>query len=112
MSFYAKGTHLHLTRGDYGIPLPIQITSHCASCRDSLLDGDEILLEISKGDRVYVSRRKAWEDLRLNDGVMVLELTQAESESLELGLYTWQIYWLRGQEIRCRLLRSLLEVVV
>ncbi len=112
MTFYAKGTHLHLTKGDYGIPLPIRISSHCASCQDSLLDGDEILLEISKGNRVYVRRRKAWEDLRLADGVMVLELTQEESESLEPGLYTWQVYWIRGQELRCRLLRSFLEVVV
>lgn len=112
MAFYAKGTHLYLTRGDYGIPLPIRLSAHCASCRESLLDGDVILLEISKGDTVYVSRQKTWEDLRLADGVMTLELTQKESQGMELGLYTWQVFWLRGQELRCRLLRSFLEVVV
>lgn len=112
MAFFAKGTKIIMTRGDYGIPLPIKVSAHCAACGDNLLEDDTILLEVTKGDAVYVCRRKTWGDLLACDGVMSLELTQEESDGMGLGVYSWRILWLRENELQMCLIRSLLEVVV
>lgn len=112
MSFVANGTTLTMNRGDYGIPVPILVKSHCAACDDALLDDDAILLEVTKGDKVFVCRRETWGDIQDNGGCMTLELTQEESKAMCLGVYSWRLLWLRDGNLQNCILRALLEVVV
>lgn len=112
MSFLANGTTLKMTRGDYGVPVPIRVRPHCAACDGSFLDDDTILLEVTKGGKVFVRRRETWGDIQAHDGFMTLELTQEESQGMALGVYSWRLLWLREGEVQNCLIRALLEVVV
>ncbi len=112
MSFRADGTKLIMTRGDYGIPVPIRVKQHCERCRDNLLDEDQIILQVYRGPCVKVERSITWSELRANEGVMELSLTEAESASLLLGVYYWRVVWYRPDEICNTLFRSVLEVEV
>ncbi len=110
--FCANGTKLKLTRGDYGTTVPVRVKPHCSGCECNILDTDQFLLQVIKGDRVKVSKRKTWSELQATDGVFFLDFTEEESAGLDLGVYAWRLVWYRLGEICNTLLRSTLEVVV
>lgn len=112
MSFVANGTTLKMNRGDYGIPVPILVKPHCASCDGAFLDDDTILLEVTKGGKVFVCRRETWGDIQAHNCCLTLELTQEESKGMALGVYSWRLLWLREGNLQNCLIRDLLEVVV
>lgn len=111
MSFYAKDNKMYMTRGDYGIPLPLQLTIRGGTCASGLLPTDIIILEICKGPKVLVSREKTWSSIMSAEGVFLLELSKEESLSLPLGVYTWRIQLRRGDLDLHTVIRSTLEVL-
>lgn len=108
--FYAKGMQLFLTKGDFGVLLPIQVKTTCESCASTIQGTDVLQLEVCKGDQVCVIRELPWAQVQAAEGIFVLELTQQESEQLEVGVYVWRLKLRREGEFQNTLLRSTLEV--
>lgn len=108
---YTEDNRICMKRGDYGIPIPIRVKPHCADCGGSLLDEDTVLFEVTKGEKVFVCRRKSWEEIKADNGVFTLELTEEESQGMCPGVYAWRLIWLREAGLQNCLMRSILEVV-
>lgn len=110
--FLANGTRLKMTRGDYGVTVPIRVKSHCGACESNISSDDQIILQVIKGDCVKVSKVVTWKNLQEADGIFQLEFSKEESAALDLGVYAWRLVWYRPGEICHSLLRSVMEVVV
>lgn len=102
---------MRLSRGDFGVPIPVELIPDCKDCEIDLLNSDRIRLEIQQDGEPLVVREKTWEELREAEAVLLLELTKEESESMMVGVYAWTVYLLRAQDMRMTLIRSALEVV-
>lgn len=101
---YSFGTDIYISQGDFGAPLPFRLREHCEQCGSTLMSSDTVSLEISLGDVVLVSRVITWGTLATTDGVFNLSLTEEESLSLPVGLYTWSLRLLRFGSTRKTLL--------
>lgn len=102
---------MRLSRGDFGVMIPVELIPDCRDSEIDLLDSDVVRLEIQQDGVPLVVREKTWAELKETEAVMPLELTAEESESMPVGVYAWAVYLLRAQDMRMTLLRSALEVV-
>ncbi len=109
--FGRDGNRLVLTRGDYGVVLPVRIKTTCEDCADDILGTDEIRVEITRDGEKLVQKTSLWSEVEANCGVLNVALEKAESEALDVGLYTWQVLLIRAGKVRNTLMRMVLEVM-
>lgn len=100
----SDGNTVRMTRGDFGIPLPIRVTECCVDCVDGLLDEDVLRVTVARGDMVYVTREKAFGALQGDSGTWVLTLTEDEAKAMPPGRYRWSVALLRAGVLRNTLL--------
>ena len=108
---FVKDNKIRLTRGDYGVVLPVKLIPCCKQCCIDLLDTDIIHLEIQRNGDPVVVREVTWAEIK-DTAVLKLELTQAESDAMPVGVYAWTVILLRARDMRATLIRSVLEVIV
>lgn len=109
--FKLDGNRIVMTRGDYGVVLPVRVHPECETCAGDINDGDEVWVEIVRDGAVLVRRTAQWFVAQAADGTINVALSQAESETLGVGLYTLQVLLVREGEIRNTLMRTVLEVI-
>lgn len=108
----AEGMRLRLTKGDFGVPLPICLTPHCKVCGEELVDTDVVRLTVERGGIALVTQETTWGTIQAADGYCTFALTADEAQLLDWGLYTWRICLLRDGELRNTLVTDTLEVVL
>ena len=79
-----ENNKISMTKGDYGIALPITITGI------EIESGEQIIFYLKKTNNEEVLK-KIFEDLK--DNTFDLEFTKEESERLEIGTYLYNIDW-------------------
>lgn len=109
--FSRDGNRLVLTRGDYGVVLPVRLKPACEDCACDILETDKIAVEITRDGETLTKQTTPWSDVEANCGVLNVALTKEESEALDVGLYTWQVLLIRAGEVRNTLMRTVLEVM-
>lgn len=100
-----------MTKGDYGVPLPIHLASHCESCAETLLPTDVLRVTIERAGYPLVTKQTTWDSVQAAEGYYTISLTKNESDGLDFGLYTWRVRLLRSGELRHTLVTETLEVV-
>lgn len=110
--FQARGLRLRLTKGDYGVPLPIQLMPACEACGTALCQSDVLRLTIERANTPLVVKDTTWGDVQGAGGYYILTLTKAETDALDLGIYTWRVFLLRNGEVRHTFVTQTLEVVL
>lgn len=108
--FGRDGNRLVLTRGDYGVVLPVRIKTACEDCADDIMGTDEIRVEITRDGETMVQQTALWSEAEANCGVLNVALTKEESEALDVGLYTWKVLLLRAGKVRNTRMSMVLEV--
>jgi len=98
--WYGFGTDMEMTEGDFGISLPIKITGVTLSGTDSIkitikrrMDGETVLEKTFTGQGIQ-------------DNQITLELTEAESELLPVGVYVYAMDWYEDGTFMCNLVTS------
>lgn len=109
--FEAHGRDLYMTKGDYGIPIILHLAVPCAECGGELKSDDLIRVELCRCGKTVVAKETDYGSLDMMDGLMVLELTEAESALFRVGLYSWRVLLVRDGVTRNILLEGNLEVV-
>ena len=79
-----ENNKISMTKGDYGIALPITITGI------EIESGEQIIFYLKKTNNEEVLK-KIFENLK--DNTFDLEFTKEESERLEIGTYLYNIDW-------------------
>jgi hypothetical protein len=79
-----ENNKISMTKGDYGIALPITITGI------EIESGEQIIFYLKKTNNEEVLK-KTFENLK--DNTFDLEFTKEESERLEIGTYLYNIDW-------------------
>ena len=79
-----ENNKISMTKGDYGIALPITIIGI------EIESGEQIIFYLKKTNNEEVLK-KIFEDLKNN--TFDLEFTKEESERLEIGTYLYNIDW-------------------
>lgn len=86
-----------MTEGDFGIQLPVTINGATFAANDS------VRLTIKTKPNGDVVLEKEYTDI---SGGFVLVLTEAESESLPVGSYTYSMDWYNDGAFMCNIIRS------
>lgn len=110
--FQARGLRLRLTKGDYGVPLPIHLVPACEDCGTALCQTDVLRLTIERANTPLVVKNTTWGDVQGTGGYYILALTKEEADALDLGIYTWRVCLLRDGKVRHTFVTQTLEVVL
>jgi hypothetical protein len=92
----ANGTNLEMTEGDYGIALPITVSGVTLGTSDTLRI---TVKKFPDGANLIVKPYTAVEDNTVN-----LEFTEAESNLLKVGNYTYTLDWFRLGNFMCNII--------
>lgn len=94
--WYVNGNNISMTEGDFGIELPI--TVHGVT----LGEQDSIKFTIKSGDATIIE--KDFSDISHN--TINLDLTEAESALLPVGLYSYVLDWYQNGVFMCNIIPS------
>ena len=102
-----SGTGLVMTEGDYGVDLPVKLTGATLGENDSLM----FTFKTGVNGTVVLEKEYSYEDIE--DNVILLNLTEADSELFEAGrTYVYTLDWLQDDVFLCNIIpRGTLKVV-
>ena len=102
-----NGKEICMAKGDYGIQLPIKVTGI------TLGPNDEVVFELKRNnerchDPVHHSRQLVLSKTFTNieENTIILELTEEESKSLGVGVYTYCLDWHQSGNFLCNMIPS------
>lgn len=102
--FHYDGSTVRMTRGDYGVPLPIRVREACADCADGLMENDELRFIVARGAGEFLWRKTTLCEVETNSGIWPVTLTKDEADAMPPGRYRWSIALLRDGVLRNTLL--------
>lgn len=88
------GTDMQMAEGDFGIKLPIQING------TTITDLDTIRFSLQRKQNVVLSKDFG----NIQDNIVDLELTKAESDLLSIGNYTYSLDWYQNGLFMCNII--------
>lgn len=92
-----NGKRIYMTRGDYGVRLPITITGATLAANDSIN-----FLLINKAGAEVLSKSFS----EITDNRVYLALTEAESARLPAGEYSYVVDWYQNGVFMCNIVQN------
>lgn len=93
-----NGNDLRMTEGDFGVELPIKVSGTTFALSDEIkftlknrMNGDELLTKTFSN---------------IADNTINLELTEEESDKLEVGTYLYSLDWFQDGAFLCNIIPS------
>lgn len=90
-----SGTNLQMTKGDYGLALPITLTGTELSANDRM----EIRFKSNKTGKVMLKK-----NLTPLDNTIELEFTAEETQKFAVGAYSWALDWYQDDRFMCNVI--------
>ena len=94
--WYASGNRLTMTEGDWGVELPVTISGV------TFTSSDAVRIVIKNGDDALVSK----DFTNISNNTVDLELTEAESALLPVGVYAFSLDWYQDGAFMCNIIPS------
>lgn len=92
-----NGQEIKMTEGDYGIILPIKIKGTTFGVDDNI----QLIVKAKKNDENAILS-KSFEIL--NDNIVNIILTEAETNQLPVGTYVYSLDWYKTNNFMCNLI--------
>lgn len=89
-----SGTSLSMAEGDWGVELPVTVSGATFSANDSLK------IVIKNGETTLVEK----EYTNITQNTVKLELTEAESALLPIGVYVYRLDWYQDGAFMCNII--------
>lgn len=90
-----NGHDLKMAEGDYGLTLPVSISGTEFSANDTI----KITFKAAKNGEELLAK-----EYTPVDGVVNLELTEAESELFAVGTYVYSLDWYQSGNFMCNII--------
>lgn len=91
----AKGNNIEMTQGDYGVVLPISISGPTFTASDAI----KFTLKDGVGGAILLEKTFT----NISSNTINLELTHAESNTLQPRSYVYNLDWYQGGNFVCNL---------
>lgn len=88
-----SGTSLSMAEGDWGVELPVTVSGATFAANDSLK------IVIKNGETTLVEK----EYTNITQNTVKLELTEAESALLPIGVYVYRLDWYQDGAFMCNI---------
>ena len=89
-----SGTSLSMAEGDWGVELPVTVSGATFAANDSLK------IVIKNGETTLVEK----EYTNITQNTVKLELTEAESALLPIGVYVYRLDWYQNGAFMCNII--------
>ena len=89
-----SGTSLSMAEGDWGVELPVTVSGATFAANDSLK------IVIKNGETTLVEK----EYTNITQNTVKLELTEAESALLPIGVYVYRLDWYQDGAFMCNII--------
>lgn len=89
-----SGTSLSMAEGDWGVELPVTVSGATFAANDSLK------IVIKNGETTLVEK----EYMNITQNTVKLELTEAESALLPIGVYVYRLDWYQDGAFMCNII--------
>lgn len=89
-----SGTSLSMAEGDWGVELPVTVSGATFAANDSLK------IAIKNGETTLVEK----EYTNITQNTVKLELTEAESALLPIGVYVYRLDWYQDGAFMCNII--------
>ena len=89
-----SGTSLSMAEGDWGVELPVTVSGATFAANDSLK------IVIKNGETTLVEK----EYTNITQNTVKLELTEAESALLTIGVYVYRLDWYQDGAFMCNII--------
>ena len=89
-----SGTSLSMAEGDWGVELPVTVSGATFAANDSLK------IVIKNGETTLVEK----EYTNITQNTVKLELTEAESALLAIGVYVYRLDWYQDGAFMCNII--------
>ncbi len=89
-----SGTSLSMAEGDWGVELPVTVSGATFAANDSLK------IVIKNGETTIVEK----EYTNITQNTVKLELTEAESALLPIGVYVYRLDWYQDGAFMCNII--------
>ena len=102
----ANGTEITMCEGDYGLLLPLTVNNATFTAADEL----RFCIKLLANGETLVEKVFTYSDI--NKNTVNIELTQAESATLNVGTYCWTLDWYQSGVFLCNVVRVAVFKVV
>lgn len=92
-----SGTNLQITKGDYGLALPITLSGAELSASDQI----EIRFKNNKTGKVFLKK-----NLTPVDNIVELEFSEEETQKFAVGSYSYAMDWYQNGRFMCNVISS------
>lgn len=89
-----NGNALNMTEGDWGVKLPVTVTGV------TFANNDSVKIVIKSGETTIIEK----EYTNITQNTVNLELTEAESALLPVGIYVYRLDWYQDGSFMCNII--------
>lgn len=89
-----NGLQLNMTEGDWGVKLPVTVSGV------TFANNDSVKIVIKSGETTIIEK----EYTNITQNTVNLELTEAESALLPVGIYVYRLDWYQDGAFMCNII--------